>query len=107
MSTRGVRVCGVVRGYCRRKNIVDLDLNRTPPPSDNLDQVGTSRQLGNQDAQASQQGPEQRSQQGQAVLPAMIDVEATDDDVVVSSPRAFAEVCIVLSCILIFFVFIL
>lgn len=99
MSTRGVRGSGIVRSYRRRKNILDIDLNRTPP-SDNQVQGGAS------DAPTSQVGLLQTIQQGQAVPPTMIDVEAIDDDVVESSPRAFAEVCLVLFYALIFFVLI-
>lgn len=74
MSTHGAREN--LRGYHRRKN---LDLN--VPPSEVRDQEGPSTQ----EVQASQQGP--------ALPPAMIDVESIDDDIMESSPRAFAEVC--------------
>lgn len=69
------------RGYHRRKSL-DLDLN-SMPPTENRDQGETS-QLRLQDAQVNQQQP---------VQPAMIDIEAIDDDVIESSARAFAEVC--------------
>ncbi|KAJ7961555.1 E3 ubiquitin-protein ligase RNF4 [Quillaja saponaria] len=81
MSTRGVRG-PAVRGYRRRKAVLDLDLN-IAPPSDNRDLEGTSTQVGPQNVQAVQVQ--------QSVPPAMIDVEAIDDDIVESSPRAFAE----------------
>ena len=61
---------------------LDVDLN--VPPSENLDQEGTSAQANSQDVQFGHQGP--------SVLPAPIDVEAFDDDVVISSRTAFAEV---------------
>uniref|UniRef100_A0A0A0LBP4 Uncharacterized protein n=1 Tax=Cucumis sativus TaxID=3659 RepID=A0A0A0LBP4_CUCSA len=51
------------------------------PPTENRDQGETS-QLRLQDAQVNQQQP---------VQPAMIDIEAIDDDVIESSARAFAE----------------
>lgn len=60
-----------------------LDLNVLP--SESRDQEGTSTQ--------DVQHGEQASQQGQPLPPATIDVEAFDDDVIESSPRAFAEVC--------------
>lgn len=58
-----------------------LDLN--VPPNESRDQEGTSTQDVSQGMQADQQG--------QPVLPNTIDVEAIDDDVIESSPRAFAE----------------
>lgn len=81
MSTRAARGAPV-RGYRRRKAILDLDLN-TAPPSDSRDQEGTSTQAVPNEIESGQLG---RS------VPAMIDVEAIDDDVLESSPRAFAEV---------------
>ena len=65
---------------------MELDLNRAPP-GDNRDQEGTSTQVSTQ--------PAQTSQQGISVPPAAIDVDAIDDDVIESSPRAFAEVCLI------------
>ncbi|KAG6571590.1 hypothetical protein SDJN03_28318, partial [Cucurbita argyrosperma subsp. sororia] len=67
------------RGYHRRKSL-DLDLN-SMPPTENRDQGETS-QFGFPEAQVNQQ---------QSVQPAMIDIEAIDDDVIESSARAFAE----------------
>ena len=81
MSTRAARGASV-RGYRRRKAILDLDLN-TAPPSDGRDQEGTSTQVVPNEIETGQL---RRS------VPAMIDVEAIDDDVIESSPRAFAEV---------------
>ncbi|CAL5428791.1 unnamed protein product [Camellia sinensis] len=84
MSSRGSSgppLRGYVRNTRRRKMALDVDLN--VPPSENLDQEGTSAQANSQDVQFGQQGP--------SVLPAPIDVEAFDDDVVISSRTAFAE----------------
>lgn len=81
MSSRAARGASV-RGYRRRKRGLDLDLN-TAPPSENRDLEGTSTQVVHNGVQV------------RSVLPAMIDVEAIDDDVVESSPRAFAQVCFV------------
>ncbi|KAL7154256.1 hypothetical protein ABFS83_04G222500 [Erythranthe nasuta] len=53
----------------RRRQMLDVDLNTVPP---------------SQDSQAFQQG-------GATAMPPPIDVEALDDDVIISSPRAFAE----------------
>ncbi|XP_022967334.1 E3 ubiquitin-protein ligase RNF4-like [Cucurbita maxima] len=78
MSTRAMRG-HTARGYHRRKSL-DLDLN-SMPPTENRDQGETS-QFGFQEAQVNQQ---------QSVQPAMIDIEAIDDDVIESSARAFAE----------------
>ncbi|KAA8550606.1 hypothetical protein F0562_002290 [Nyssa sinensis] len=84
MSTRGLRgppLKGYVRNSRRRRMALDVDLNVLP--SENHDQEGTSANAASQDAEAGQQG-----------LPiplAPIDVEAFDDDVIISSPRAFAE----------------
>ncbi|XP_028093220.1 uncharacterized protein LOC114293368 isoform X2 [Camellia sinensis] len=84
MSSRGSSgppLRGYVRNTRRRKMALDVDLN--VPPSENLDQEGTSAQANSQDVQFGQQGP--------SVLPVPIDVEAFDDDVVISSHTAFAE----------------
>lgn len=87
MSTRGARA--PAREYRRRKAALNLDLN-SAPPGDNRDQEGPSTQLDPQAVQGTQQAA--------SVLPATIDIEAIDDDVIESSPRAFAEVCILFSC---------
>ncbi|KAK7841849.1 uncharacterized protein LOC112004999 [Quercus suber] len=81
MSTRAAKGTHV-RGYRRRKAGLDLDLN-SAPPSENRDQEGTSTQVGHNETQAGQVG--------QSVPPATIDVEAIDDDVIESSPTAFAQ----------------
>lgn len=86
MSTRGSRgppLQGYVRNGRKRKMVLDVDLN--VPPADNLVQEGTSTHSATLD--------EQNGQQRGSVPPVPIDVEAFDDDVVISSPRAFAEVC--------------
>ncbi|OAY32829.1 E3 ubiquitin-protein ligase RNF4 [Manihot esculenta] len=80
MSTQAQGVRGpTLRGYRRRKTMLDLNVL----PSESRDQEGTSTQ--------DVQHGEQASQQGQPLPPATIDVEAFDDDVIESSPRAFAE----------------
>lgn len=79
MSTRAPRGAAV-RSYRRRKTALDLDLN-SAPPGENREQEGP------QEVQASHQPAVEQ--------PTMIDVEAIDDDVVESSPRAFAEVYLV------------
>ncbi|GMP75901.1 hypothetical protein CsSME_00042978 [Camellia sinensis var. sinensis] len=84
MSSRGSSgppLRGYVRNTRSRKMALDVDLN--VPPSENLDQEGTSAQANSQDVQFGQQGP--------SILPAPIDVEAFDDVVVISSRTAFAE----------------
>ncbi|KAI4354325.1 hypothetical protein L6164_003195 [Bauhinia variegata] len=81
MSSRAVRGTAV-RSYRRRKTALDLDLNRVPP-GENRELEGPSNQLA---PQVVETGP-----QPQSLQPAMIDVEDIDDDVVESTPRAFAE----------------
>ncbi|XP_057482914.1 uncharacterized protein LOC130769701 isoform X2 [Actinidia eriantha] len=83
MSTRGLRgpsQRGSVRNT-RRKMALDVDLN--VPPSENLDQEGPSAHSNSRGVQVGQQGG--------SAPPAPIDVDAFDDDVVICSPRAFAE----------------
>lgn len=58
------------------------DLN--VPPIESRDQEGSSTESRSEQVQASRQV--------QSIPPAPIDVEAIDDDVIESSPRAFAEV---------------
>lgn len=77
---------------------MDLDLNRVPA-GENREQEGPSTQLGPQEVQANPQ-PQVVQQ------PAMIDVEAIDDDVIESSPRAFAEVYLPFCVFLVSIVFI-
>ncbi|KAL6978808.1 hypothetical protein U1Q18_020476 [Sarracenia purpurea var. burkii] len=84
MSSRVVRgspIRGYVRNSRRRKMVLDVDLN--VPPSENQDQEGNSANANSQDVNPVQQGG--------SVPPAPIDVEAFDDDVVISSASAFAE----------------
>ncbi|KAK6141841.1 hypothetical protein DH2020_024413 [Rehmannia glutinosa] len=74
-----------VRRYTRsrsRRRMLDVDLNAVPP-CESRDPEGTSIRTRSQDRQAAQEN---------ATLPSPIDVEAIDDDVIISSPRAFAEV---------------
>ncbi|KAI9084968.1 hypothetical protein K1719_032960 [Acacia pycnantha] len=82
MSTRALRGAAVRSYRRRRKTALDLDLNQAPP-GESRELVGPSTQLEPQGVQAILQ-PQVRQ-------PAMIDVEAIDDDVVESTPRAFAE----------------
>ncbi|KAJ8749185.1 hypothetical protein K2173_018656 [Erythroxylum novogranatense] len=75
-QTQGIR-SPPLRGYRRRKALLDLNM----PPCEIRDQEGSSVQTLPQGVGASQQ----------SVAAATIDVEAFDDDVIESSPRAFAE----------------
>ncbi|XP_052185970.1 uncharacterized protein LOC127797269 [Diospyros lotus] len=82
MSTRGLRGAPQ-RGYVRnsrRKTALGIDLNM--PPNQNQYPAGTSAHPNSENIQP---------QRGGSVPPAPIDVEAFDDDVLLSSPRAFAE----------------
>ncbi|KAE9593395.1 putative aminoacyltransferase, E1 ubiquitin-activating enzyme [Lupinus albus] len=101
MSSRTGR--GPVRSYRRRKTVLNIDLNHVPS-ADNREQEGPSTVLVPQQVQAIQQpqavlepptqlgtGQVHAVQQPPAVQPPTIDVEAFDDDVIESSPRAFAE----------------
>lgn len=81
MSSRTGRPTAV-RSYRRRKAVLDLDLNRVPA-GDNREQEGPSIQLEPQVVETQVNNQQQ---------PPLIDVEAIDDDVIESSPRAFAEV---------------
>lgn len=82
MSTPAVRGSGL-RSARRRKTVLNLDLNCFPP-GENQEQGGPSTQHVPQEVQTGQQLP--------VAQPVMIDVEAIEDDEVVeSSPRAFAE----------------
>ncbi|KAL0369416.1 UNVERIFIED_CONTAM: hypothetical protein Sangu_0259700 [Sesamum angustifolium] len=74
-----------IRRYTRarsRKRMLDVDLNAVPP-CESRDQEGPSSRTRSQDMQAAQEGD--------TAVPPPIDLEAFDDDVVISSPRAFAE----------------
>lgn len=83
MSTQEHRTYS--RSLRRRKTGLNVDLNAVPA-SDNHDQVGPSTRSRSQDCETSQVVA--------PVQPAPIDLEAIDDDVMISSPRAFAEVWI-------------
>lgn len=80
MSTPGHRTYS--RSQRRRKTGLNVDLNAVPP-SDNRDQVGPSARSQSQDYETSWVAA--------PILPPPIDLEAIDDDVMLSSPRAFAE----------------
>lgn len=86
-QTQGVK-SPPLRGYRRRKTVLDLNV----PPIDGRDDEGTSttRIEPPQGVQASHQ----RNGQGPSLPPPTIDVDAIDDDddVMESSPRAFAQV---------------
>lgn len=72
---------GYVRETRRTKMVLDLDLNT--PPSESREQEGTSVHAGPQEVQTSLEVG--------TLLPHPIDVEAIDDEVVISSPRSFAQ----------------
>lgn len=86
MSTRdrGSQPVRRTKFRSRRSTVVDGDLN-VAPPSENRDQEGTSVPVVSGDAT--------HGQRGAFLTPAAIVIEALDDDVIISSPRAFAEVC--------------
>lgn len=88
MSSRSGRPTAV-RSYRRRKAVLDLDLNRVPA-GDNREQEGPSIQLEPQVVETQINNQQQQANNQQQ--PPLIDVEAIDDDVIESSPRAFAEV---------------
>lgn len=86
MSARvslGAPLKGPVRSSQRRKMVLDVDLNA--PPYENCNEVGNSSH--------APVVPEVPSiQQGPPSQPVAIDVDSIDDDdVILSSPRAFAE----------------
>lgn len=86
MSTQDRRYLPIryTRNHSRRKTILDVDLN-IAPPSDIRDQEGTSSHVVPGDVSPAQSGV--------SLTPAPIDVESVDDDVIIiSSPRALAEV---------------
>ncbi|KZV25710.1 hypothetical protein F511_04771 [Dorcoceras hygrometricum] len=72
------RVRKYTRGGRRRKPMLDVDLNVAPQMP--CGQEGTSNHASSQDRQ-----------DGNTQLAAAIDLDAYDDDVIISSPRAFAE----------------
>ncbi|KAH8489952.1 hypothetical protein Peur_058667 [Populus x canadensis] len=77
-QTQGVK-SPPLRGYRRRKTVLDLNA----PPTEGRGDEGTSSRTEPQGVQASQQG--------QSLPPPTIDVDVFDDDVIESSPTAFAE----------------
>jgi len=80
-GSSGPPLRGYVRNSKKKKTVLDVDLN--VPPADNPGQEGTSARSNALDVQ--------NGRQRGSVPPVPIDVEAFDDDVVISSPRAFAE----------------
>lgn len=119
MSSRAGKA-PAVRSYRRRKSVLDLDLNL--PAGESREQegagesqeqegAGENREQGGAGENREQEGPSiqlepqevQANQQQPVAQPTMIDVEAIDDDVVESSPRAFAEVNIPFVYLLLFF----
>ncbi|GFP93486.1 hypothetical protein PHJA_001493000 [Phtheirospermum japonicum] len=73
-----------VRKYTRtrsKRRMLDVDLNAVPP-CESRDQEGPSNHTRSQDRQVTQGG---------VTMPPSIDVDALEDDVIISSPRAFAE----------------
>ncbi|PIN26185.1 putative E3 ubiquitin ligase [Handroanthus impetiginosus] len=76
---------GQIMRYTRarsRKRMLSVDLNAVPP-CEIRDHEGPSNHTRSQNRQATQE-PD-------ATLPPPIDLDAFDDDVIISSPRAFAE----------------
>lgn len=86
MNSRGLR--RLPKGYARdsrqRTMVLNQDLNDTPP-GEGRTQEGTSAGVNSQEVRTSEQGG--------ALPTTTIDVEAIDDEVLISSPRRFAEVC--------------
>lgn len=86
---RGLTICCImsnpqeIRMYTRarsRRRMLDVDLNAAPPCENQGAIPNNTRFQGRQDAGRN------------GTLPPPIDVEAIDDDVIISSPTAFAEV---------------
>lgn len=71
------------RSNSRRNTVLNVDLNAAPQ-GENGDQEVTSTH--------AVSGDTTNGQRGASLTPAAIDVEALDDDVIISSPRAFAAV---------------
>lgn len=69
------------RSQLRRSIVLNVDLNAAPP-AENRDQEETPIHVAS--------GNTTDGLRGASVTPAAIDVEALDDDVIISSPRAFA-----------------
>lgn len=86
----GIEVCCImsnpqeVRRSTRasKRRVLNVDLNAAPP-CESRDQDVIPNRTGPQDRQEAE---------GNGTLPPPIDVEALDDDVIISSPTAFAEV---------------
>ncbi|KAI3760260.1 hypothetical protein L1987_50653 [Smallanthus sonchifolius] len=92
MSTQGQEVMRYARNGRRRKGLLDLNV----PPVENLEQAGgpvlsvDQGSQGNVPAIPVTRGGQVHQPAG-STLPAPIDVEEYDDDVIISSPRAFEE----------------
>ncbi|KAI3806160.1 hypothetical protein L1987_22054 [Smallanthus sonchifolius] len=92
MSTQGPEVMRYARNGRRRKGLLDLNV----PPVENLEQAGgpvlsvDQGNQGNVPAIHVVRGGQVHQPAG-STLPAPIDVEEYDDDVIISSPRAFEE----------------
>jgi len=80
-------------GFSSQRGKVVLDIDINTPPCENLNEVGTSS--------CGLVHPEAESQQVAPLQPITIDVDALDDDVILCSPRAFAEVYFYFQCSLI------
>lgn len=79
---RGAPAMGTAFSSQRGKVVLDIDINT--PPCENLDEVGTSSHgLVHPEAESAQQVA--------PLQPVTIDVDSLDDDVILCSPRAFAE----------------
>lgn len=82
MSLNGSSECPEVsaRGFKRRRMVFDLDLNY-PPPGENTALTDP------RDAQPRENGYSQRE--------TLVNAEFIDEEIVMVSPRKFAEVCII------------
>ncbi|GAB4843750.1 hypothetical protein Ancab_013715 [Ancistrocladus abbreviatus] len=103
--SRGALPRGTLRNVQRRKMVFDVDLNAPLPETEIFNDEGTSshlpssQQVEGGQAPASSQHVEGgqnlalgQRQQGFPPPPVPIDVDSIDDDVIVSSPRAFAGI---------------
>lgn len=82
-----------IRGYVRKKKPLDLNV----PPSEALEELATAAQMqigiqqGTQDVGQACGGSGSGGEGSGSHMPAAIDLEAIDDEVVISSPSQFAE----------------
>jgi len=72
------------RSQSRRNTLLNVDLNAAPP-TENRDQEGDPIHV--------VPGDTPQGLRGASLTAGAIDVESLDDDVIISSPRAFAAVC--------------